>query len=69
MGAFDMDKTRAAEIVSSLGDPDMKIDMFIHFEKLLNPHDPDQPESCAWQKGFALMCGFGVAVDVEVLQG
>ena len=61
---------RASELVKALTG-DAKIDLFCHFETELNPFCPKtQEDRCMdWQEMFAEMCGFGVAVNVVILQG
>lgn len=62
---------KAAEIVAkSKGEE--KIELFSHFEELLNPHPPKiggewNDKAAAWQRMFAIMCGFGVAMDAKAI--
>lgn len=56
---------KAAELVSKLTGSD-KVELFCHFEELLNPFDPQSEESGDWCCMFAEMCGYGIARNVSV---
>lgn len=62
---------RASELVSALRG-DAKIDLFCHFEALLNPFPPKENSEWSkkymdWQEMFAVMCGFGLAKNVVIV--
>jgi hypothetical protein len=57
---------KASEIVSKLKGIE-KIELFCHFEEILNPFPPVlkdgswNPQAAQWQEMFAEMCDFGIA--------
>jgi hypothetical protein len=61
---------KAAELVCKLTSKD-KIDLFCHFEDLLNPHPPKNADGSwnreceKWQITFANMCGFRSACNAK----
>lgn len=63
---------KAAELVCKLTGKD-KIDLFCHFEELLNPYPPKNADGSwnrkfeDWQITFANMCGFGSAYDAKLV--
>ena len=63
---MNMTMERASEIIKSHHDSDMRIDLFCHFENILNPFDPLSEQGAEWQKMFAVMCGYGLAINVEI---
>ena len=60
---------RISEILSKLDGMD-RIDLFCHFEQLLNPHPVQvdgvwNEKAANWQEMFAQMCGYGIAKNVK----
>ena len=66
-----MTPERAAEIICKLQDDQDRIDLFIHFERVLNPHPiklgGDRNEHAKrWQMNFAALCRFSEPINIGV---